>query len=133
MRPEMVWGREKQAGFLLAALLAEDQDLSLAGPSLSDEARATLQATRAAGDPPSRDAKARSIAERLRLLRPELDASAVRLPARMRCVLSRAAKGPLRAQLLVESQPVRADFSLQGGLVATLMRIARHAARKESP
>jgi hypothetical protein len=133
MRPEMEWGREKQAGFLLAALLAEDQDLSLVGPSLGDEVRAMLQSTRAAGDAAAREAEARSIAEWLRLLRPELDASAVRLPARIRSVLAPIGKGPLKAQLRADGRPVRADFSPEAGLLATLMRIARHAARKESP
>lgn len=124
----MSWQPEKQAGFLLAALLAEDRDLAAASPALLPQARDELSATVADSQLSSREAKAHTIAAWLRLLRPDLDASALSLPSRMRCVLARAAKAPLKGQLLSGSQPVRADFWLEPQLASAISRIAHHTA-----
>src|SRR5688572_19617057 len=105
MRAEMEWGQAKQAGFRLAALLADDQELARVQVALGPETRAALVSTLATD--PSREAKARAIAAWLRLLRPQVDATALQLPARIRGVLARSAPAPLKAQLLAQGRQVR--------------------------
>ena len=127
----MVWGTEKRAGFILAALLSDDRALIAAGPALPPLVADSLRSQLATGQLSSRDGKARTIGQWLLLLRPELNEASLDLPARMRSLLARGARSPLRAQLLAFAQPTRPDFSLEASLADAMLRISRHAASKE--
>lgn len=133
MATVMPWLPEKQAGFLLAALLAEDRALDVGAGGLTPPVAATMRAALETADLTSTEAKARTIARWLRMLRPELTSATLTLPPRLRALLSRAARPPLRAQLNAASLPIRPDFSLDERLMSVLLRIARHAGRTAAP
>lgn len=121
----MAWGPEKCAGFALAALLSDDRELNLAGPALEPAPRSQLgQQLAQAGT-----RRTEAIAEWLALLRPELDESALALPARARALLAPLARPQLRRALLAACPPARAHFAPDRPLLDALLRIARWHSR----
>jgi hypothetical protein len=123
----MTWEPEKRAGFALAALLGDDGELLAAGPALAPELRQRLLDELSA----ARARKGDAIAAWLELLRPELGAAAHALPARARALLAPLCKPPLRQALLAAGTvpAARPGYAADRELLATLLRIARFAAR----
>jgi hypothetical protein len=125
----MAWGPEKRAGFALAALLSDDRELTGVAPALEPSLRAQLAQQLAEASVRRADA----IAQWLALLRPELGASALALPPRLRGLLAPLTKAPLRGALAAGRPAVRAHFTADSSLLDALLRIARWSARGEVP
>lgn len=130
MVEELAWSPAKQAGFVLAAWLADDRNLEQVAL-----APAQLMALRAHGLPPGtavRD-KARVVERLLLSLRPDLDARALRLTPRARVLLARIAPAALRKQLLEGTSPARPHYQPDEALLAVLLRAARNAREDGAP
>jgi hypothetical protein len=127
MAEGMAWSASKEAGFMLAALLAEDRELLHVAPALEPACAERLCALRTTDT--DRLRMVRALLERLR---PPLDARALQLPPRARALLARVAPGELRKQLLRDSKPTRAHFSADEELIAMLVRVARKQAGSET-
>lgn len=128
MAQGMAWNAAKEAGFMLAALLAEDRELQHVAPGIEP---ARLMALRAAQ--PGETDKARMVRALLAKLRPPLDARALDLPVRARALLARVAPPELRKQLLRDSKAARAHYSADEELVALLVRVARRTSVGNAP
>jgi hypothetical protein len=125
MVEELTWSPAKQAGFVLAAWLADDRNLEHVAAAIERARLASLRAHDVTSRAP-RD-KARVVERLLLSLRPGLDARALRLPARARVLLARLAPGPLRQQLLQGTAPARPHYQPDEALVGVLLRAARNA------
>lgn len=132
MVDEQVWSPAKQAGFVLAAWLADDRNLDQAAAALEPERLASLRAHSLAPSAASHD-KALVVERLLRSLRPSLDARALALPPRARVLLSRLAPLALRRQLLEGTSPARAHYQADEPLLSVLVRAARNAREDGQP
>lgn len=113
-----------KAGFALAALLLDDRALALVEPALPPELLPELRAelARTTGSD-------RGVAERLRVLRPELTYEGVRqLSPMMRAHLARLLPSSARKTLLADVPASRPGFVLEEPLSRTLVRLARRPA-----
>jgi hypothetical protein len=139
---EVMWSSAKEAGFALAAWLADDRDLvhvqAALDPAQLAAQRAHAASTNApapANAVPGTDAarhKAETVQRLLRVLRPPLDERALALPPRARTLLSRLAAPALRKRLLEGSAPARAHYQADEELLALLLRAVRNT-RTGSP
>jgi len=129
----MAWGPDTVAGFTLAALLSDDRDLAYVSdavaPDLVRAVHARLDGMLARPD--SSQNREDGVRALLAVLRPELDASALSLPARVHGLLARLAAPKLQKLLRADSAPTRADFNLDEDLLSALARIARSAKARE--
>jgi hypothetical protein len=128
MVDELVWSPAKQAGFVLAAWLADDRNLDQVAPGLVPARLASLRGHNLAPGAASRD-KAQAVERLLRSLRPELDARALALPPRARALLARVAPAALRRQLLEGTSPARPHYQADEPLLGVLVRAARNASQ----
>jgi hypothetical protein len=128
MAERMAWSSAKQAGFMLAALLADDRELHHVAHAIEPAQHAALL------DAPDRHAdKAQLVRTLLASLRPALDERALRFSPRVRSLLARLAGAALRKQLLTGTTPARAHYRADEELLAVLLRAARRAAPRRAP
>jgi hypothetical protein len=121
------WSSAKQAGFMLAALLADDRELNQVAPAIEPAQHAALLQT------PGRHGDKKQLVRTLLVsLRPGLDARALAFSPRVRSLLARLAGPVLRKQLLAGTTPVRPDYRADEELLAVLLRVAR-GARSDTP
>jgi hypothetical protein len=128
MAESMAWNSSKEAGFMLAALLAGDRELLHVAPALEPARVQRLCALRTADTD-----RARMVRALLERLRPPLDARALQLPPRARALLARVAPVALRKQLLRDCKPARAHYSADEELIGVLVRVARKQVGSEAP
>lgn len=131
MGEELTWSPDKQAGFVLAAWLADDRNLEHVAGALAPGWLAALRAHSAA--PTGIRDKARAVQGLLRSLRPALDRRALLLPQRARALLARLAPAPLRRELLHDNTPARPHFHADEALLSVLLRVARQAGAESAP
>ena len=132
MVEELAWSPAKQAGFVLAAWLADDRNLEQVAVALEPAQLTALRAHGLTPGPAARD-KARVVERLLLSLRPGLDARALRLPPRARVLLARLAPAALRKQLLEGTSPARPHYQPDEALLGVLLRAARNAGEDEAP
>ena len=139
---EVMWSSAKEAGFALAAWLADDRDLDHVQAALDPAQLAALRAHTALTGTPTADTatgvdsarhKAETVQRLLRVLRPPLDERALGLPPRARTLLSRLATPALRKRLLESSAPGRAHYQADEQLLALLLRAVRNAPPGSAP
>jgi hypothetical protein len=152
----MAWESDMNAGFALAALLADDRELAhveeALGPALRAQLASPAQGSLAPGPArldsslapgparldsslargPARFDSERDVRALLRVLYPDLDGgAALSLPPRMRALVARLVPTAQRRVLREERLESRADFDLDDELLRLLLRIARRGAGLE--
>jgi hypothetical protein len=133
MGEDMAWSSAKEAGFALAAWLADDRNLSHVAAALEPAKLAALRAGRLLPGADRAPNKVEAVQQLLRALRPALDERALGLAPRARTLLARLAPTALRKQLLEGSPAGRAHYHADAELLAVLLRAARNAPPRPAP
>lgn len=119
----MAWSSEKEAGFALAALLADDRDLADVASTLSAQQHTALASQLALdGD------RSAAVRRWLAVLKPPLDERSLQLSARLRAALARLAPPAVRKQLLEGASMAaarRPSYVSDDALLTLLLRLAR--------
>ena len=118
----MEWGSAKTAGFALAALLADDRELTAVARQLSPELCALLTERMTQIPAESRE-KARVLRELVAALRPPPELSA--LPLRARALLAPHLPRELGRMYVQGAPQARAGYEVDQGLLGELERLSR--------
>jgi hypothetical protein len=117
----MAWGDEKQAGFVLAAVLAGDRELFSVSDSIDAELLPALQARFLR----EHSERVRSLRELASAVRPPLS-NAAALPVRGRALLAQRVPRELGRSYVREAPAARPGFEPEPALSSWLEQLARH-------